>query len=161
MAASAIVAPAAGDVVRPFAQCHRLESDNMLKILLKKWLKCGFGVGCPCWLFGDNARRLEEMEGGDDGNATCCLYCCGWYILRIFGCCGVLQCATTRQDIRHKYNLVGDDCAACCFSSFCAECAICQEANEIRLRAQVAPPAGGVEMQAPAPQDMAPTDKQL
>ncbi|CAF1102187.1 unnamed protein product [Didymodactylos carnosus] len=39
-----------------------------------------------------------------------------------------------RRTLRQQYNIAGDGCEDCCVTCWCSECAICQEAREIKAR---------------------------
>lgn len=114
---------------------------------------CCWGYWCPCWLYGDTAKKLDEASG--DPNAGCCIDCLLMFVLSF--CClqGFAGCGR-RNDLRTLNNLEGEDCPACCAYTCCGSCAICQDANEIRdwKYDAMQQNAGMVQMTAPPGQTM-------
>lgn len=89
------------------------------------WSTCCYGYWClPC-LYGET---LEHFEGGG-----CCSPCCIYYLL-MSCCCMSCFAGNSRKRIREKYSLPEEPCSDCCVHCWCTQCAVCQEAREIRLR---------------------------
>ena len=114
---------------------------------------CCWGYWCPCWLYGDTAKKLDQARG--DPDAGCCLDC--WIMFLLQFCClqGFAGCIR-RRDLRETYALQGEDCPACCAYTCCGGCAICQDANEFRAWEydSLQQNAGRVQMTAPVAQNM-------
>ncbi|CAF5066189.1 unnamed protein product, partial [Rotaria sp. Silwood1] len=62
--------------------------------------------------------------------------CCVWYLLEGLGLCCLVH-SGKRQTLRSRFGLQ-EDCNDCVATTFCAPCAICQEARELKYRS-VAP----------------------
>lgn len=109
---------------------------------------CCIGFWCPCVLFGQNYEKL--------GSGSCGTGCCLYFILQILNCQCILG-TPQRQNIQKNYNREGSCFGACCATFFCAGCANCQDAREIKSaqsEAQFATSTGTV-LTAPDEQQMA------
>jgi Cys-rich protein (TIGR01571 family) len=74
-------------------------------------------------------RQNMELVLGDNCVIQAALYC----VTLHFGCCCVIH-APMRSKFRSRYGIEGSACGDCCITSFCACCAIAQEAREIKAR---------------------------
>ncbi|UJR13722.1 hypothetical protein I4U23_000733 [Adineta vaga] len=74
---------------------------------------CFYGWCCTPCLYGENAQKI-------DGS-------------------GCFMHKSKRQTLRNKYGLP-EDCNDCVATTFCAACAVCQEARELKFRSA---PYGG------------------
>ncbi len=115
---------------------------------------CLFNVLCTCCVYGQVKSMLKTNQVG--GTDTCAA--CNWIICA--GCCGPLGmlCTNlnTRQEIRKRYGLVGEE-PDCFYSLCCSGLEIIQQKKELkaRLTGQVGSQAGGqsvVYAQAAQPQ---------
>ncbi|KAF9254243.1 PLAC8-domain-containing protein [Marasmius fiardii PR-910] len=96
---------------------------------------CFLAWCCPCIVYGKNKKRFAALQSGrrpdrDVGgcNGDCWLHCC----LTSFGWGWVLQ-ASTRSDIRARYNISGGCCGDCCTALCCTPCELAQEHIELEL----------------------------
>ncbi|CAF4124369.1 unnamed protein product [Rotaria sordida] len=85
---------------------------------------CLYGYCCAPCLFGENAEKID--------GSNCCGSCCLWYLLAQCSLCCLIHMGK-RQALRNRYGL-DEDCNDCLATTFCAPCAICQEARELKYR---------------------------
>lgn len=90
------------------------------------------GPSWPC-LFAENSRKLKGGAGGAASTFWAAYFCAL--------CCPCLSCiygAHFRKELREKYGLPAEPCGGawsdCLIYGFCAACATCQEAREMRAR---------------------------
>ncbi len=76
-------------------------------------------------MYGENAEKID--------GSGCCGQCCLWCILAHCSLCCLLSMGK-RTTLRNRYGLQSD-CDDCIATTFCASCAICQEARELKFRA--------------------------
>lgn len=86
------------------------------------------GFFCPCCLYGRNMERL--------GEGSCCA-CCFLFALTMPLYLCFIPGTITRGRLRAKYGTDGSCCVDCLTWFFCAPCALCQEAREIKARGTV------------------------
>ncbi|CAF1196345.1 unnamed protein product [Didymodactylos carnosus] len=88
---------------------------------------CFYGWCCPCCLYGQNASKID--------GSSCIGSCSLWLSLYM---CNFMWCThkDTRRRLRHKYGLPesGFCDSDCCTSFCCHNCALCQEARELKNR---------------------------
>ncbi|CAF1395598.1 unnamed protein product [Rotaria sp. Silwood1] len=90
---------------------------------------CLYGYCCTPCLFGENAERID--------GSSCCGSCCLWYLLSGFSLCCLIH-MSKRRALRNRFSLE-EDCNDCLATTFCAPCAICQEARELKYRSVASP----------------------
>ncbi|CAF3818630.1 unnamed protein product [Rotaria sp. Silwood1] len=88
---------------------------------------CLYGWCCTSCLFGENAEKID----GSSCAGTCCL----WYLLTQCNLCCLIHMGM-RKALRDRFDLE-EDCNDCLATTFCASCAICQEARELKYRLTV------------------------
>lgn len=93
---------------------------------------CCYGWCCAPCLFGENAEKID--------GSNCCAAGCIWCLLSNMGLC-CLYHTGKRNTLRQRYGLQ-EDCNDCVTTACCANCAICQEARELKMRRAT---AGGKE----------------
>jgi len=84
---------------------------------------CWLTMCCPCVQYGKNYEKVHK-DGCCSQGLLCCLL--GSICL---SCCIHKE---LRSDIRQRYHIFGG--SDCCVAFFCAGCAICQEARELKDR---------------------------
>lgn len=85
---------------------------------------CLYGCCCTPCLFGENA---EKIDGSSCFNAGCL-----WYLMSGWGLCCLTHMGK-RKALRDRFNLP-ENCNDCVATTFCAPCAVCQEARELKAR---------------------------
>ncbi|CAF3560568.1 unnamed protein product [Rotaria socialis] len=87
---------------------------------------CCCGWCClPC-LFGDNAEKID--------GSSCVGMCLAYWLLAHCDLCWVPH-LMKRKKLREKFHFKEDTAVDCLVTAFCAPCAVCQEARELKLRA--------------------------
>lgn len=71
-----------------------------------------------------------------DRHANCLFHCCLYSLMSLLGCCCFLH-AFKRGQIREKYGLEENTCEDCFITCCCAQCALCQEARELKVRGKI------------------------
>ncbi|CAF3342508.1 unnamed protein product [Rotaria socialis] len=85
---------------------------------------CLYGWCCAPCLYGENAEKID--------GSSCFGSCCIWYLLAQCSLCCLVHMGK-RQTLRDRFGLA-EDCSDCVATTFCAPCAICQEARELKFR---------------------------
>ncbi len=85
---------------------------------------CIYGWCCPPCLYGENAEKID--------GSSCCGQACAWCLLAECSLCWLIHMGK-RESLRRRYGLQ-EDCNDCLATAFCAACAICQEARELKYR---------------------------
>lgn len=99
---------------------------------------CCYGWCCTPCLFGENAEKID--------GTNCVAAGLIWYLLTGLGCCCVYHMGK-RRTLRQRYGLE-EGCGDCAITTFCASCAICQEARELKIR-ETFPAATGAVISQP------------
>lgn len=102
---------------------------------------------CPCITFG----RVAEVA--DQGRWRCYAYGTIYCLLSLVGI-EWLYSFMFRKKLRAMYSLAEHPCNDCCMHCWCGRCALCQEAREIKYRADWVEPA----MAPPVAQGMTSND---
>jgi Cys-rich protein (TIGR01571 family) len=89
------------------------------------WLTAYF---CPCIQYGLNSEKINK--------GSCCYAGCSWFLLQ-YMCFVPLGCCIHgpfRGTIRSKESIEVDGCCSsdCYITTFCAPCALCQEAKQLQ-----------------------------
>ncbi|CAF1302528.1 unnamed protein product [Adineta steineri] len=85
---------------------------------------CLYGCFCTPCLYGKNAEKID--------GSSCCNSGCLWYLMSGWSLC-CLTHMPKRKALRNRFDLQ-EDCNDCVATTFCAPCAICQEARELKSR---------------------------
>ncbi|KAF9254766.1 PLAC8-domain-containing protein [Marasmius fiardii PR-910] len=86
---------------------------------------CFLAWCCPCIVYGRNKKRFAALQSGKKPesvgccNGDCLLHCC--------------LSASTRPDIRARYNIRGGCCSDCFAVICCTPCELAQEHVELQL----------------------------
>ena len=120
----------AGDVAPPaVAVPQDQEWETSLFGCFSDCSTCCMGFWCPCCLFGKNYEKLD-MGSYTSG-------CCKYFLLS-WVCCQCLVATSLRENMHKQFGLKGSACSACMATCFCANCALCQDAKEIKIRQEKA-----------------------
>jgi Cys-rich protein (TIGR01571 family) len=84
------------------------------------------GIYPPYPLPGDN---VTKVDGGG-----CFVPCCTYFVLSSCFLCGLVA-GPNRRQIRERYGLREAPCGDCLVHTCCAECAVCQDAYELKVHA--------------------------
>jgi Cys-rich protein (TIGR01571 family) len=85
---------------------------------------CCYGWCCTPCLYGENAEKID--------GSSCYGSCFIWWLLYEWDLCCLVHMGK-REALRNRFGLQ-EDCNDCVATTFCASCAICQEARELKFR---------------------------
>lgn len=120
--------------------CGWAKCDNDCDICCMAWC-------FPCVTYANNEEKMAPV-GDEHWWRDCIVYtgvlvCIGCPCFCFFG---------TRTRLRKKYDLPEEPCNDFCTHIWCHQCALCQEARELRRRIDDQPQAAAVPMQQMPPQ---------